>query len=224
MTWQSSAGRLVFRNRPFRRTLLAIILFGAALVTQPTLHKLVFSLVIGSAEQFAPMILVEYLAALLALPFWMWVSDCTSKYRAVIFPASGSVSVACFPLGRPRRRGLYVMLIVLRGSSFTSIFFLSNSMAAGVVDSDPVASGRQRTGLYFSVWGMGINLSIAFGVLLGTVLLSRQGFEPSVRVHSDSVLFPLMMVYGWLPFLLIVLVVPLLWNFPIIRDRQQKLR
>ena len=71
---------------------------------------------------------------------------------------------------------------------------------------------------------MGINLSIAFGVLLGTVLLSRQGFEPSVRVHSDSVLFPLMMVYGWLPFLLIVLVVPLLWNFPIIRDRQQKLR
>jgi len=85
VTWQSSAGRLVFRNRPFRRTLLAIILFGAALVTQATLHKLVFSLVIGSAEQFAPMILVEYLAALLALPFWMWVSDCTSKYRAVIF-------------------------------------------------------------------------------------------------------------------------------------------
>ena len=91
-------------------------------------------------------------------------------------PASGLVSVGCFPLIGSGDKGLYVMLIVLGGSSFTSIFFLSKSMGADVVDRDTVASDRQRTGLYYSRWGMGIKLSIAFGVLLGDRAALAPGF------------------------------------------------
>lgn len=119
---------------------------------------------------------------------------------------------------------LYVTLIVLRGSSFTSIFFLSNSIAADVVDYDTVASGQQRTGLYFSVWGMAIKLSVAVGILLATVLPAKLGFEPSAHDHSETVLFLVMAVYGWLPFLIMILAFPLLWNFPITRERQRELR
>lgn len=218
--------KLVLQNRAFLRTLLAILLFGAALVIQATLHKLVLTHVVGNPDLFAPMILVEHLGALLMLPFWMWLSDRLGKHRAVTLAALwvGVCSLA-FPLVGRGDSALYVTLIVLRGSSFTSIFFLSNSIAADVVDYDTHASGQQRTGLYFAVWGMAIKLSGALGILLATVLPARLGFIPSTTaVHSESVLFSVMAVYGWLPFLIMILAFPLLWNFPITRERQRELR
>jgi Na+/melibiose symporter-like transporter len=217
--------KLVFHNRAFLRTLAAILLFGSALVIQATLHKLVLTHVIGDPDLFAPMLVMEDLGALLALPFWMWLSDRLGKHRAVTLAALwvGVCSLA-FPLLGRGDSILYVTLIVVRGSSFTSIFFLSNSIAADVVDYDTVESGQQRTGLYFSVWGMAIKLSVAVGILLATVLPAQLGFEPAVRDHSEAVLFSVMVVYGWLPFLIMILAFPLLWNFPINRERQRELR
>ncbi|MCI0667272.1 MAG: MFS transporter [Methylococcaceae bacterium] len=217
--------KLVLHNRAFLRTLAAILLFGSALLIQATLHKLVLTHVIGNPDLFAPMLLMEDLGALLALPFWMWLSDRLGKHRAVTLAALwvGVCSLA-FPLVGRGDSVLYVTLIVLRGSSFTSIFFLSNSIAADVVDYDTVESGQQRTGLYFSVWGMAIKLSVAVGILLATVLPAQLGFEPSARDHSETVLFSLMAVYGWLPFAIMILAFPLLWNFPITRERQRELR
>jgi Na+/melibiose symporter-like transporter len=216
---------LVIKNRAFLRTAVSIMLLGAALICQATLHKLVLTHVVGSPELFAPMILGEQLAALAALPFWMWVSDRIGKHRAVTLAALwvGVISLA-FPLVGEGDTMLYVCLIILRGSSFTSIFFLSNSIAADVVDYDTVTSGQQRTGLYFSVWGMAIKFSVAIGILLGTWLPASFGFEPSAVQHSDSALSALMVVYGWVPFLLMLCAAPLLWNFPINQQRQRQLR
>lgn len=216
---------LVMKNRAFLRTAISIMLLGAALICQATLHKLVLTHVVGSPELFAPMILGEQLAALAALPFWMWVSDRIGKHRAVTLAALwvGLCSLA-FPLVGAGDSVFYVSLIVLRGSSFTSIFFLSNSIAADVVDYDTVTSGQQRTGLYFSVWGMAIKFSVAIGVLLGTWLPASLGFEPSAVEHSEAVLSSLKMVYGWVPCLLMLCAAPLLWNFPIDQKRQRQLR
>ena len=63
---------------------------------------------------------------------------------------------------------LYGTLIALRGSSFAAIFFLSNSIAADVIDQDTLDTGKQRTGLFFALWGMALKLAVALGVLMGT--------------------------------------------------------
>jgi hypothetical protein len=94
---------------------------------------LILSPVVGCPELVALIILVEHLASLLALPVWMWVSDCTVKHRALLLKVgNGDQSVDCLRC------------------------------------------------------------------IVGTVLPLHLGFEPSVGVHSDSVLFSSMMVYGWL--------------------------
>ncbi len=46
-----------------------------------------------------------------------------------------------------------IVTIAIRGSGFASILFLANSIAADVIDLDTLASGDQRSGLYFAVWG-----------------------------------------------------------------------
>lgn len=220
-----SALALVFRNRAFLRTMATILLFGSAVMIQATLHKLVLTHVVGRPELFAPLILAETLFSLGAIPFWLRLAARFGKHRAVTFAA---LWVGIWSLGLPLvgagDMALYAVLIVLRGSSLTSIFLLSNSIAADVVDQDIVASGWQRTGLFFAVWGMAVKAAVAIGVLLATALPAAFGFEPSAPAHETGAKLWLMLIYGWLPCLIMMLGVPLLWNFPIDRRSQMELR
>lgn len=217
--------RFIWANKAFIRTAGALVLFGSGLMIQATLHKMVLKHVIGRPELFSPMILAETLISLLALPVWIRLSDRLGKHRTLT--AAGlwvGVWGALLPLAGHGDIGLYITLIILRGSSLAAIIFLANAIAADVVDYDTAVSGRQRTGLYFSLWGMTIKLAIAAGVFLATSLPAAAGFDPSAGVHGRETLTAVMRIYGWLPCLLMTLAFPLLWNFPIDRDRQRQLR
>ncbi|MEC4750163.1 MFS transporter [Methylomicrobium sp. Wu6] len=215
----------LFKNRAFLRTVLAIILFGAGLMIQATLHKLVLTHVIGRPELFAPLILGETVASLAAMPLWLKLSDRIGKHRAVTLAALWvGVWSLPFPWVGAGDIELYSILIALRGSSFAAIFFLSNSIAADVIDQDTLDTGKQRTGLFFALWGMAIKLAVALGVLIGTGFPALFGFVPTTASHTPSSISALMHIYGWLPGLIMLLAFPLLWNFPIDEAYHQLLR
>jgi len=217
--------KLIFRNHAFIRTLCALVLFGTGLMIQATLHKLVLKHVVGRPELFSSMILAETLASLAALPLWIWLSDRIGKHRALTF---AGLWVGLWGLALPwvghGDIELYVTLIVFRGSSLAAIIFLSNSIAADVIDHDTLASGRQRTGFYFSLWGMAIKMAIGLGVFLGTSLPAYYGFEPSAATHSAAAEYALMRIYGWLPCVIMVLAFPVLWHYPITKEKHRELR
>ena len=220
-----SGMKLVFRNQAFIRTLVALVLFGTGLMIQATLHKLILKHVVGRPELFSAMILAETFASLVALPAWIWLSDRIGKHRALTFAGAwvGLWGLALPMVGHGDIE-LYVTLIVFRGSSLAAIIFLSNSIAADVIDHDTLASGHQRTGFYFSLWGMAIKLAIGLGVFLGTSLPALYGFEPALATHSPATEFALMRIYGWLPFFIMLLGFPVLWNYPITQEKQQEVR
>lgn len=216
---------LMSQNHAFMRTLAAIVFLATAVLMQATLHRFVLNHVVKAPDVFAPMIMVENLVSILSLPFWIWVSDRYGKHRAISFCALwiGFWSLF-FPLVGEGDTILYFTLILLRGSSLAAIFFLASSIGADVVDFDTVVSGRQRTGLFFSVWGIASKLAVGLGVLLGTSLPAAFGFDPSQPLHSPSEIWALLAIYGWLPCLIMLLGIPFLWNFPIDKEHQQDLR
>lgn len=181
--------------------------------------------VVGRPELFSAMILAETFTSLLVLPFWIWLSDRIGKHRtSTLAGAWVALWGLALPLVGYGDIVLYVTLIVFRGSSLAAIIFLSNSIAADVIDHDTLASGHQRTGFYFSLWGMAIKMAIGLGVFLGTSLPALSGFEPSAAVHSSATEFALMRIYGWLPCFIMLLAFPLLWNYPITQKKQLELR
>ncbi|MGR9101419.1 MAG: MFS transporter, partial [Gammaproteobacteria bacterium] len=221
--WRAVA--LLAQNRAFLRTLAAILLFGTAVLMQATLHRFVLNHVVKEPDIFAPMILVENLGSVLCLPLWIRISDSIGKHRAVCLAALWlTLWSSLFPFVGEGDAAFYVALILLRGSSLAAIFFLSASIGADVVDYDTVVSGRQRTGLYFSLWGMATKFSIGLGVLLGTSLPALAGFDPAQTLHAASSVDALMIVYGWVSSLIMIVGVPFLWNFPIDKERQSELR
>ncbi len=225
--WPHGWGALlvVIKNPALQRMLTAVVLFVGAVVVQATLHRLVLAHVILAPEVFTTLLLVENVVTIAAVPLWMRISRRVGKHRALsaaaLWAGLWSLVLPFFYAGQAWE---LVAVLVVRGSSFASILFLANSIAADVVDYDTVASGHQRTGLLFALWAVTYKLAIALGVLLATVIPASFGFEPSAASHDESAKFALMGVYGWLPGIMMGLGALVLWHFPIDEARQRALR
>ncbi len=217
--------RLIARNPAFLRMVAAVLLFVTGVVIQGTLHRLVLADVIGAEKRFPLMLLIENAATLVAVPFWVRLSDRIGKHRALALAALwlALLSIPLMRLG-PGDANALVGWIALRGSSFVAILLLANSIAADVIDEDTLASGRQRTGLFFAVWGMMTKLALALGVLLGTALPAAVGYDPTAEVIPSVIQGRLMTIYGGVPALLMGAGALFLWGFPVTRERHREVR
>lgn len=216
---------LVARNPAFLRMMGCVLFFVSGVAIQGSLHRLVLADVMRDESRFTLMILLENAATLAAVPVWLAVSVRVGKHRALMAAALW-IAVWSLPLVALREGDTTMLMVtvVIRGSSFASILFLANSIAADVVDVDTLASGEQRTGLYFAVWGMVTKLSLALGVLLGTILPAAFGYDPSGEVTTLSVQVRLMAIYGGVPAILMAVGALFLRHFPITRERHDEVR
>jgi Na+/melibiose symporter-like transporter len=217
--------RLVAQNPAFRRMIGCVLFFVSGIAIQGTLHRLVLTDVMGDEVRFPLMLLVENVATLAAVPLWLRISFRIGKHRALAAAALW-LAVLSLPLVflREGDTTTLIVLIAIRGSSFASILFLANSIAADVIDLDTLASGEQRSGLYFAVWGMTTKLSLALGVLLGTALPAAFGYDPAAELTAPAVQGRLMAIYGGIPALLMALGVLFLRGFPVTREHHAAVR
>jgi Na+/melibiose symporter-like transporter len=216
---------IVARNPAFLRMIGCVVFFVSGIAIQGTLHRLVLADVMGDEDWFPLMILVENAATLAAVPLWLVVSRRIGKHRALVAAALW-LAVLSLPLVflREGQTGTLVACVAIRGSSFASILFIANSMAADVIDVDTLDSGEQRSGLLFAVWGMATKLSLALGVLLGTALPAAFGYDPSADSVTADVQTRLMAIYGAVPAGLMAIGALCLRGFPITRERHAEVQ
>ena len=81
---------------------------------------------------------------------------------------------------------LFLFLMVMKGSSIGALAFLPASMAADVIDVDMLESGEQRSGLFFSLWGMVNKGAVALGVLVATSAVAAFGFDPKLGLENSG--------------------------------------
>ena len=217
--------KIVARNPAFLRMIGCVLFFVSGIAIQGTLHRLVLADVMADEGRFPLMILLENAATFAGIPIWLAVSVRIGKHRALMAAALW-IAVGSLPLIFMRAGDTTALMttIVIRGSSFASILFIANSMAADVIDVDTLQSGEQRSGLFFAVWGMTIKLSLALGVVLGTTLPAVLGYDPSAELISRAVQGRLMWVYGGVPAVLMGLGALFLFRFPITRERHALVR
>lgn len=217
--------RLIARNPAFARMVGCVLLFVSGVAIQGTLHRLVLADVMLEEGRFPLMILLENVGTLCAVPLWLRVSVRIGKAPALMAAALW-LAVWSLPLVflREGDTAALVAVVVVRGSSFASILFLANSIAADVIDVDTLESGEQRSGLFFAVWGMVIKLALALGVALGTMLPSAAGYDPTMDPTPAATQARLMAIYGGAPAMLMGLGALCLRRFPITREHHANVR
>lgn len=216
---------LLGNNRPFRRLLLAYLLNGFANALPAVLfvffveHRLE-----ASQAEMGFALVVYFLSAVIGLPIWLRIGRGWSKHRlwcASMFWVSAVFIFA--PLLGPGDLAGYLVICVLGGACLGVDQAIPASMQADVIDEDTAAGGGGRAGLYFGLWGLATKLAIALGVGVAFPLLDLAGFDAKIK-NDETALWTLTMLYAVLPVVIKLCVIPVVWNYPLSRDRHAELQ
>nr|MCU0831919.1 MFS transporter [Rhizobiaceae bacterium] len=214
------------RNRPFLRLLAAFFLNGLANGIPATLFLYFVSSVIGDEALRGPMLLLYFLCGIAGVPAALWLAKRFGKHRAWCL----AMIVACLVFASAPLMGTgdvtaFAILCVITGVCLGFDLTLPAAIQADVIDADTAQSGEQRSGTYFAAWSLATKAALAFGVGIAFPLLAAFGFDPSPAArNTPDALFALAVIYAWVPILLKLAAIGLMWNFPLGEREQKALR
>jgi Na+/melibiose symporter-like transporter len=216
---------ILSRNAPFRRLISAYFIDRLALGVYFGVQPILISQALGMQQHVLTVAIVNTVAALLLAPIWIPLANKLGKHRAYclanIITAIGYASLFFMPDGAivPVLLANVVMAFGNGGTMITP-----PAMTADAVDSDELQTGVAQMGAHIAFlasvfkFGMGLGLFIGIGFLslFGYVDLSQTldvGVERGIRLGAS-----------WLPALMLLLPVLMMWRYPIDGARHAEIR
>jgi glycoside/pentoside/hexuronide:cation symporter, GPH family len=215
----------LMENRAFLWLLGGLtVLMGGAIIGA-SLHLIVMESYFGIRPLFPVILAAETIAGLVSAPFWVWLSRRIGKHRALAIGtlAMGLLSLPIPLLGKENWQ-IYAACIVVRGFAGGALAILVASMLADVTDVDLERTGRSRRGLFAAMVSMVGKAGAALGVFAGTALPPLFGFQPANPANSPEALQALIIVYAWVPAVVMGASSFFFWRYPLTRARQLELR
>ena len=213
------------RNTPFLRLILAFLLNGFANGFPATLFLFFVSEKLRAPDAAGPLLVLYFICGLAGVPLWLKLAARTSKHRAWCL----AMLIACaFFLAAPflgeGATTAFAIVCVGTGFALGADLMLPPAIQADVIDVDTAVSGEQRAGIYFAAWGLATKLALALAVGIAFPVLAWSGFDPAASLRTDGGLAMLGFLYAGLPIALKLAAIAVMWNFPVDRLMQEKLR
>ena len=217
-------------NRTFWRLIGAYLVNATANGLPGTLFIAFVTYRIGMPDMYGPLLFVYFLCGFVAIPFWVALSKRYDKHRTWCFAmlwAAGAFIWTPFVVGQGDIVPFFIITI-LSGFGVGADLVLPPSIQADVVDLDRLQSGKQRTGLYFALWGLATKTSLALAVGLSFPILDWVGFDAEAistgAQNSDVALNVLAALYAFVPVLFKLCAISIMWNFPLDAKQQREVR
>ena len=218
---------IMVRNGPFRWLVVAFMISSLGLAVLMPMNAFYALSVLEATQNEIPILMFfGSIAGLLGIPFWVAVSQRYGKHRAWI---GGFMVVTAFSpmylfLG-PGDFWFMVPFAAVSAFGTGSFVALPNSMKADVIDIDTARTGENRAATFFSAWSLATKFAGSLGGSLGLWALAAIGFDAQVGpANPPEALAGLKYVYVFLPSSLFVLAGIVIWNYPLTRERQQRIR
>lgn len=200
----------------------AAITAAFAVVQSLFVFYVTYTLLLGDRTGFILFFLM--VGGMCFIPVWVKLSDKFSKHLtmqvAVIY---GMVVPALLLFLPPERLWLAVPAFFFVGAITSAHELLPRTMMADVSDHDHAESGAERMGLYYSL--LQLSSKLAGGLMLGAsyTVLAWIGFEPGGE-NTQAAIEGVRYLIVFTPIAAYLLVVLLMWRYPIDRTRQKELR
>jgi Na+/melibiose symporter-like transporter len=219
--------RIMWRNGPFRRLLLAFVLSSTGLAITMPLYIFFVEFIVEEPPAHVPyMVIISSTAGFFGIPFWVWLSRHIGKHRAWIggFVVVAAVSPMYLFLG-PGQFWWMVPGIVIIGIGTGSFQALPNSMKADVIDLDTARSGENRAAFFFSAWSLVTKMASSLGGWCALQALALFGFDAANGAqNTPEALLGLRLTFAVLPPIIFVLAAGVIWRYPITKERQERIR
>ena len=225
--------RIVMRNGPYVRVVLIYMVVGGGIAMTAAMSYFFVRHVINAGELYPVFLLVYYSASVFGVAPWTRLSKRFGKHKTILYGlvwyAFWSSWIPFIPEGE---FAVFLVVMCFKGSVIGATFAILASMAADTVDVDFGRTGKNRAGLYFSVWGSLRKGTAAAGGAIAIAAAAFFGFDATVDPNlggtpdgnSTASLMWLACLYSVIPATLNFLILPLLWSYPLTEERQRRLR
>ena len=200
----------------------AAITAAFAVVQSLFIFYVTYTLLLGDRTGFILFFLM--VGGMIFIPVWVKFSERYGKHRTMQLAVLYGMVVPAFLLFLPPGQlWLAVPAFLFVGAITSAHELLPRTMMADVCDHDQAESGAERMGLYYSL--LQLSSKLAGGLMLGAsyTVLAWIGFEPGAE-NTQTAIDGVRYLIVFTPIAAYVLVLLLMWKYPIDRDRQKELR
>ncbi len=219
--------KIMLKNGLFRRLVFAFMLSTMGLAILMPLNAFYVVSVLEAPESYIPILMFfTSIIGTLAIPMWVKVSNRIGKHRAWVTGLMVVLVVSPTYLFLGPGQFIYMVPFALVSAIGTGAFqTLPNSMKADVIDIDTARTGENRAAMFFSAWSLATKAAGSIGSSLGLFALSMIGYDAAAgAVNSDEAIMGLKYSYAILPAVMFVLAGAIVWNYPLTRERQRRIR
>ena len=177
------------KNRPFLRLVGAYLVLNLAFALIKTLMAYFLTYQLNMEAQLPLVMGLLLICVVIAIYPWKMISERWNKGPAYALGMGiGGLAVAAtFLLPHQPTPWIYA-IAVLAGFGFAANWVFPWSMVPDVVDVDRLATGEQRSGMYYGVWGLGTKASEALAIASTGWILALFHYTPNVAQTSQTLL------------------------------------
>lgn len=219
--WRSVVG-----NRPFLYfTAMFLMVAIASGINQGALYFYIANY-LGLATALAGLFAMAIPIMVISVPVWGKLAA-TFDRRKVWAVAIAATAVGYALLGtiEPGESSFFKLVAVfsLIYFAFGSTMVIAPALLGDVADYGRAKFGKNRSGVYFSLYLLAQKTTAGVGVALGLVVLSMFGFDATAGEQTEQALFGVKFTVSIFPCLALLITAPVIWHFPISKSVQHEL-
>lgn len=214
----------VVRDRLLRRVLASDFAVTLGQLIRSSLFVFFVSAYVGRPDLAAGLFLLQFVFGVAAGPIWLRIGYRLGKARAAVV---GELTQVAINLGllfvAPGAMPLLIGLTIAQGLAQGSGNLMLRAMVADLADRQRLDSGRDRTGLLFSIFSLTGKTATAVAVGLALPLVGALGFKPGPG-NTPEALLALKLVFALGPALAHLISAGLIAGFPLDAARHAEIR
>ncbi len=218
--------RAALKNRPFLYTMGIFLFTWAALEVVQAMLLFFLKYRMGLEEESDMIFAVLFVAALLSLPFWNWLSGRTDKrlsYIAGMLFMSAILVALIFSLpewGLP----VVLTLAVLAGVGFGAVQVLPWAILPDSIEWDELQTGQRHEGVFYSLVTLLRKIAASLSVPVLLLMLGWTGYIPNAAIQPPSAILGIRLLTGPYPAVLLLVGVVIASRYPLTRQRFAQVR
>lgn len=220
-----AAWRAIVENSALRAILAPDFLIGVSQGVTGALFLFYFQHALGFKSQSSIILLIYFVSGLVGVPIWVAAGRRLGKHRALQVACGwAAVTLACIPLIPAGNFAFAAVAMVIAGLASAAPTLLIRSMMGDVVDADELASGAQRSGLFFGLMLTTTKVGLALGPVTYAVL-AWFGFDAALGAgNSPEAMTALTVLFAAGPAALNALAILTLQAYPLDAKRQEEIK
>jgi len=216
---------IIVRNAPFRRLISAYLIDRFAMGIYFGVQPILISQALGLHQHVLTVALVNTVAAVLLAPLWIPLSARLGKHRAYclanVLTAVAYASLFFVPSGMILPV-LLANVVLAFGNGGTLI--TPPAMTADAVDADELQTGSAQMGGHMAFLVSVFKFGMGLGLFAGLLFLSLFGYTDMSQEVGGEVARGVRLGVSFLPAVLLLLPIALMWRYPIDAQRHAEIR